>query len=89
MALFGLSIFSIYSNHNNGVKLNKRSCLKKLHFIDLVCSLPIVTIAIGVRYNDSSRITNWNFLDLVRLINVLSMSTIVEEVGSKSVIIWT
>ena len=52
---------------------SNRNCLKKRYFLDLVCSLLIVIITIGVSYSNRSRLKKWYFLDLVCSVPIVTL----------------
>ena len=45
------------------------------HFLDLICSVPKVSITIGVSYSNKSRLKKFHFLDLVCSVNVAVIKT--------------
>ena len=92
VALYGPSKFSTCSNYYNLVKIYDMSRLKMWHFLDIVCSVSIVTIAIELSYCNRSRLKKWHFLGLICAIYVATMRTEVylsNLLSSKSGSIWT
>ena len=57
-------------NHENIDLIVKCLLLQKSHFLDLVCSVQIVTITTWFSYSNRSFLKKWNFLDLIRSIHV-------------------
>ena len=52
-----------------------RSRLKKWTFLDLVCSLDLVTITTGLIHSDRSPLKKWNFLDPLCSVHVITITT--------------
>ena len=51
------------------------SCLKKWTFLDLVCSVDLVTITTGLIHSDRSCLKKRHFLDLLCSVHVITITT--------------
>ena len=62
-------------NHDNKYILVKYPLLKKKHFLELLCSVHVVTITTGFSYSNRSLLKKWHFLDLVCSAHIETITT--------------
>ena len=60
-------------NNANRSLLFKHPLLKKWYFLDLVCSVHVVTITSGLSYSNRSFLPKWHFQDLICALHVVTM----------------
>ena len=65
---------NICCNHSRSL-LVKSPLFKKWHYLDLICSVYIVTITIGLTCSKKSRLKKWHFPDLVYSVHVVTIIT--------------
>ena len=65
VALSGHSMLCTCINHHNGSSYTNSSRLKKWHFLDLVCSIHVVTITTWLSYSNRKCLKKRHFLNLI------------------------
>ena len=65
MAFSAPYMCNICCNHENRSLFFQPPFLKKWHYLDLICSLHVVTMTTGLSYSNRSCLKKWHFLDLV------------------------
>ena len=57
-----------------GFIYSNRSRLKKWHFLDLICSVHVVTIITGLSNTNRSRLKKWHFLNIICSVSLVTIT---------------